>query len=651
VDDRLALALKYRNSNLLNDAWTVLSEMVAEPDPSLDVLRVAIDVRLESTGFEEVIALCDRALVLATEAPIRAEIMLRKAQAFFALGRLQQTDEVLAQALAAQPTRHHIHFTIGLLRHYTGRNTEAEAAYRAAIALQNPYPAAWNNLGNVLDDLGRPAEARDAFAMAIKQSPSFSMAHNNLGASLAGQGHYAAAADAHKQALELDPRNVAARINLGVALLEQGRISPAITAFDAALTAAPKNRDAADNWLYSRIYSQEDPEVIYGDHAAWGQMSPTVEPAPVHEPDPERRLRVGYVSPDFRQHSVNYFFEPLLNAHDPKAVEVFCYADVTHGDAVTARLKARADHWRDIRGRSVSDVHDLVRADRIDVLVDLAGHTKGNRLPVFVHRAAPVQVTALGYPATTGIEAMDYRLCDEITDPSPAADAFATETLIRLPTGMHCYGPPADAPASSPLPALAAGHVTFGSFNKLAKVSTATVSLWAKAMKAVPGSRLILKSKALAEAETRAHVTGLFKAQGITANRLDLMGWIAGDRDHLALYGKIDVALDTFPYNGTTTTCEALWMGVPVLSLAGKGHASRVGASLLSQVGLKDWIADTSEDFTARAVRLTKDVNALATLRENLRATMAASPLCDAKAHARSVESAYRDMWRKACAR
>ncbi|MBY0509054.1 MAG: glycosyltransferase, partial [Rhodospirillaceae bacterium] len=406
--------------------------------------------------------------------------------------------------------------------------------------------------------------------------------------------------------------------------------------------------DAADNRLYADIYSESDPRAIHAAHAAWGKSAPSVPAMRPADPDPTRRLRVGYVSPDFRRHSVSFFVEPLLAAHDAEAVEVFCYADVAHGDAVTARLKAAAHHWRDSHNLRGAALLNLIREDRIDILVDLAGHTKGNRLAVFARRAAPVQVTAWGYPATTGLPAMDYRLCDAVTDPASEADAWAVETLVRLSPGLHCYAPPADAPPVAPLPALAAGHVTFGSFNKLAKISPWTVALWSAALKAVPGSRLLLKTKPLAEAETRARIEHMFAVQGIAAGRLDLRGWVPGDHGHLDLYNQVDIALDTAPYNGTTTTCEALWMGVPVLTVAGRGHAARVGASLLTQANMADWIVPEDE-FAARAAAFAADPGGLDKLRKTLRAKAAASALCDAAAHARGLETAYRAMWRKAC--
>ncbi len=611
MDNRFALALKYYDSRLPEEAWKIVAEMIAAPDAALEVLGFACGLRLEARAFAEVSALAER--IIARD-PKNLAAWLFKAQALVLAG-----------------------------------DTKADALVRAALALPGQHPAGWNNLGNALDAMGQVDDACKAFARAIAEAPDFSFAHNNLGATLAGQGQFSAAAASYRKALQFDPQNYAALNNLGVALLEQGLAPDARAAFERVLAADPGNRDAADNRLYAEIYMQEDPRIIHAAHAAWGKSQPVPPPMRPMDTNPERRLRIGYISPDFRQHSVSYFFSPLLAAHDPAAVEVFCYADVAHPDAVTARLKSIAQHWRDISGLGDDAVYKLIHTDQIDILIDLAGHTKGNRLAVFARRAAPVQVTAIGYPAATGLGAMDYRLCDAVTDPAPDADAWAVEALVRLPSGMLSYAPP-DAPATNPLPAAADGHITFGSFNKLAKISAMTVTLWADVLKAQPASRLVIKSKPLVEAETRKRLEKAFAACGIETERLALYGWLPGDRAHLELYNTIDIALDTFPYNGTTTTCEALWMGVPVLTLAGQGHAARVGASLLSQVGLGEWIMESADEVAHQAARLGGDMAALIELRGGLRARVAASPLCDGGVHARDVEQAYRAMWQKACA-
>ena len=362
-----------------------------------------------------------------------------------------------------------------------------------------------------------------------------------------------------------------------------------------------------------------------------------------------RRLKIGYVSPDFRGHSVAYFVEPLLKGHDRQAVEVFCYAEVTRPDTVTAHLQGLVDHWLVTVGLSDEELAERIRADGIDILVDLAGHTANNRLRVFARKPAPVQVTWLGYPNTTGLEAIDYRLVDAVTDPVGEADAWASETLVRLEGGFLCYGGLKDAPEPTVPPCLKTGTVTFGSFNNPAKVSAATFDAWATLLSRLPQARLLLKGKPFADAATRALFLARLGERGVAAERVELVAWLPGTAAHLALYHRVDIALDPFPYNGTTTTCEALWMGVPVVTLRGDRHAGRVGASLLSQIGLTDLIANSVEEYVEIALALARNPGRLDDLRRALRPRMAASPLCDGRAFARKMEAAFRTMWQVWC--
>lgn len=609
MDKRLALAMRYAEAGVYAPAWAALQELLAEPGVTPPLLWFAASLQWDMGAYAEAAAWADKFLAIAAPAD-RATAWHLKGRACQILGDLPASEEAL----------------------------------RTAIACGNATAAVWNDLGNVLADLGRPTDADAAFRQALVVDPDFVLAHNNLGAVAASQGQFGMAVASYMEALRLQPGYPAAQINLGVAQLERGEVAAALGAFDAVLAQAPALRDAQDNRLYARLYTEEDPAVVAAEHRRWAEgFSPAAAKA-LMDPDLDRRLRVGYVSPDFRRHSVAFFLAPFLSARDAAAVEVFCYSDVAAPDAVTETLRAQADHWRQVHGWSDQALAARIAEDRIDILVDLAGHTQGNRLGLFAARAAPIQVTGIGYPGTTGLGAMDYRLCDAITDPVEA-DNYASETLVRLVPGLHCYTPP-PAPAVSGLPALARGHVTLGSFNKLAKISAATIALWAGVLRGLPEARLVIKAKALADSGTQSLLMEKFAAAGVDPARLTLSGWIPGDAGHLALYHDIDIALDTFPYSGTTTTCEALWMGVPVVTQAGRGHAARVSASLMAAAGLANWIASTPEAFAARVQAASCDLAGLATLREGLREKMRASPLCDARAHARGVEAAYRAMWR-----
>jgi predicted O-linked N-acetylglucosamine transferase (SPINDLY family) len=377
-------------------------------------------------------------------------------------------------------------------------------------------------------------------------------------------------------------------------------------------------------------------------------LATLVQPHP-HDRSPERRLKIGYVSSDFRQHSVAWFIEPVLAHHDRERFEIFCYANLFQEDAVTERLKAHADHWRKIYGLPDELAAQQIRADQIDILVDLNGHTAENRLLVFARKPAPVQVTWLGYPNTTGLSAMDYRLTDGFADPVGMTEPFHSETLIRLPECFSCYQPPRDAPAVSELPAKEKGYITFGSFNKLTKVTPEVMATWARILQAVPGSRLALQSAGLGEDAMQQMVREAFAGLGITPERLELHGHDRSQKTHLERYRNIDIGLDPFPYNGTTTTCDALWMGVPVVTLAGKVHAGRVGVSQMSNLGLTELIGQTPEEYVAIATRLATDRERLGALRKELRSRMTASPLMDAPRFTTNLEQAYRGMWKDWC--
>ncbi len=425
-------------------------------------------------------------------------------------------------------------------------------------------------------------------------------------------------------------------------------------AYHRALALKPDYAEAHGNLIfmmnYDARFSQKD---IFAESRRWNEIhaAPYREHERTHasDRDPDRRLRVGYLSPNFREHSVSYFADPLIAGHDRRSFEVFCYAQVIKPDTRTERFRDLADVWRSTVGLTDATVAERIREDGIDILVDLAGYTGENRLLVFAARPAPVQVSWLGYPNTTGLSAMDYRLTDAIADPEGADDTLYSETLVRLPNGFLCFTPAGDAPDIGGSPALSNGHVTFGSFNHLPKVSPEVVETWAQILERVPGSRLLLKSHPLADAATRDRYLDMFATHGIDARRVELFSWIASKSGHLGAYDRVDIGLDPFPYNGTTTTCEALWMGVPVVTLRGERHSGRVGASLLTRMDLVDLIAETKDAYVETAVGLAKAPDRLSGFRTELRQRMKGSPLCDGDTFARDVEAVYREMWRYWC--
>ena len=529
-----------------------------------------------------------------------------------------------------------------------GKLDDAVAHYQRALVLKPDYAEAHNNLGNVLKEQGKRGDAVAHYQRALALKPNYAEAHNNLANTLAAQGNLSDAVAHYQRALSLKADYAEAHNNLGNALKEQGKLAAAVTSYERALALKPDYAEAYSNLAFCLNYCDKVPATeLFAVHRHWNERfgrPASVSITNANKRAPGHRLKVGYVSPDFRQHSVAYFIEPLLREHDRQAVEVYCYAEVTQPDAVTARLQAYSDHWLRTVGLSDHDLAERIRTDGIDILVDLAGHTAKNRLRVFTRKPAPVQVTWLGYPNTTGLDAMDYRLVDAVTDPVGEADAWASETLVRLEGGFLCYGAAKDAPEPAEAPSIATGTVTFGSFNNPTKLSDATLDIWARLLDRLPHARLLLKGTPFADPATRALFLSRLGERSVSAERVELLAWQANRAAHLSLYDRIDIALDPFPYNGTTTTCEALWMGVPVVTLLGDRHAGRVGASLLTHAGLTDWIAGTVEDYVQIAATLAGDPAHLRDLRHSLRPRLASSPLCDGRAFARKLEAAYRSM-------
>jgi len=569
------------------------------------------------------------------------------------LGRLDEAIACHRRALQIDPRYADAYYNLGNALSARGQLNEAIAAYREAVRLRPDDIDAWINLGHTLTAAGFLEQAVSACRQAVHVNPNRADAYHNLAVALAADYRLAEAEEMYRSATRLNARYVRAWRNFGLMLLTQGRAEEAVAHVRRAVALDSDNTEAFRTLLFVLNYDPAtSPETLFAEHRRWGYRHAPRQPGARQAnvtADPHRRLRVGYVSPDFRAHSVAYFIEPVLARHDPEAFETYCYAEVAQPDAITARLRQYATHWRDTFGKSDDEVANMIRNDAIDILVDLAGHTAHNRLAVFARQPAPVQVTYLGYPNTTGLPQMDYRLTDVYADP-PGQEGHHTETLVRLPRGFLCYAPPREAPAVGPAPASTAGHITFGSFNAMAKINEGVVALWAKLLEAVPRSRLLMKNHSLRDAATRARYAALFEARGIAPDRLDLVGSLERPTEHLMLYNRVDIGLDPFPYNGTTTTCEALWMGVPVMTLAGDRHAGRVGASLLTQVGLTELVAQTPDDYVRLAAALAGDRERLTALRAALRERMQRSPLCDAQSFTRDLEAAYRERWQAWCA-
>ena len=549
-------------------------------------------------------------------------------------------------------------FAQAITHHQAGRRVEAEQLYQRILAMDKRHADSLHLLGVVAYQDGRFDVAADLISQAIRLRGSDASFFLNLGNALQAQQKLDAAIARFEQAVALRPDFAQALYNLGNALQDQGQLDAAIARYRQALSISPDYVTAHSNLLYCLNYhSGLSAQEIYAQHRLWDARHGGERACLRRDPDPsethmpQRRLRVAYVSPDLRQHAVACFFEPLLREHDRRAMEIFCYADVVQPDAVTARLQSLSDHWLSTVGMPDEMLARRIVEDRIDILVDLAGHTGDNRLSLFACKPAPIQVNWLGYPHSTGLRAMDYRLVDEVSDPQGTADALASESLVRLPGGFLCYEAPPTAPLPSQPPCLEGAGITFGSFNNPVKLSTATLDAWGALLQRLPKARLLLKGKLFADTAACTAILAQLEQRGVKSARVTVLGMLPDPSSHLALYSRVDIALDPFPYNGTTTSCEALWMGVPVVTLCGDRHAARVGASLLTQVGLSEFIATSVADYIDIAATLAADPQRLVQLRRSLRARLAASPLCDAPAFARKMESAYRGMWQRYNAR
>ncbi len=567
--------------------------------------------------------------------------------------RFAEAISAFEQALVLNPDAANVQIQLGDALKAQGQQCAAINAYRRALAIQPGFEA-YHQLAIALHERGESGEAVTMFRQALAMKPGSGEAYYNLGNALRSDDKLTEALDAYQRATQLTPDNINAHNNLGMLLQARGDLDAALTAYRQALALNPDFVDAHSNLLLCLHYRPDiDAEELFAEHQRWGEQhaAPLASMIPAHanERDPKRRLRIGYVSPDFRAHSVSHFIAPVLAAHDRTHYELFCYANLTDADATTERLRGLSDHWRDIAHLSDTEVAALIGQDGIDILVDLAGHTAHNRLLLFARKPAPVQVAYLGYPDTTGVATIGYRLTDSFADPPGASKRFHTEVLVRLPGGFLTYQPPIESPEISALPALGSGHVTFGSFNNAAKLNEAVIAHWAQILRALPSARLILKAAQLGDAGTAERFRARFAEHGIAPARMQTLGAFAAEGDHLKAYHRIDIALDPFPYNGTTTTCEALWMGVPVVTLAGRNHAGRVGVSLLTQAGMPELVTESPEAYVATAVKLANDLEHLQGLHQTLRERLATSPLCDAKGFTRALEAAYRGMWEKYC--
>jgi protein O-GlcNAc transferase len=617
------------------------------PDPEARALLDATGAALQSGQLDVAETLCRKLL----------EIDPDLASAHLTLGFIRQQRGRLMEALAAydravqiKPHYAEAHFNRGVILESWGRLEHALAAYDQALALKSDFAQAHFGRGIVLRRQGRLDEALEAYDRVLRINPHDHRAHVDRGAVLRQQGRLKEALAAYEQALRIEPKNAWAHNNRGNVLAFQGRFREAAVAYENAVRLKPDFAEADSNRLFCLMYDPtQDDASLFAAHRGWGEQHG--HPANAYAThangrDPARTLRVGLVSADLGRHPVGYLVEPLL-AVDRAKIQIVCYSDRRVEDDLTERLRAKATSWRSTLGVPDTALAETIRNDGIDILIDLAGHTLGNRMRLFTLKPAPVQVSWIGYPYTTGLPAIDYVLMDKVVVP-PGEERWFVERVVRLPDTRFCYAPPEYAPGPAPPPAVERGFITFGSFNNLLKVTPSVIRLWALVLDAVPHARLLLKWATLAEPETEAHYRRLLGDLGVDLARVELRG-ASPHPAMLAEYADVDIALDPLPYSGGVTSLEALWQGVPVVTLPRSRPVSRQSQAFLTALGRPEWVAKDLDDYVCIAADLASDLDRLTDLRREQRRRMAASPLCDAPRHARHFEAAMRSMWRHWC--
>ncbi len=584
--------------------------------------------------------------------PANANTLVKLGKIYFLRQEYIKAGQCYSQALTHNPAYVEAHIDLAAVKEKTGELNSAFKHYQKALALAPDNMRAHNNLAIILCLMGAHEDAVNSANTALSLNPASPEAYNNLANALCKLGRLEAATEALKQALIGRPDDAETYSNLARILLLQGKVKQSFANHRRSLELQPKLSGAHSLLLYTMNYSLEfSRDEIFKAHIDWSEKhrSDNGQQQKHHNTaEPERRLRIGYVSPDFRGHSVAFFLEPILTHHNQTTFEVYCYSDTFNVDQTTRRMQQRSSHWRHCCGLSDSDVTQMIIDDRIDILIDLAGHTDNNRMTLFAMQPAPVQVSYLGYPNTTGLASIQYLITDNYCDPAPEMDAYYSEKLCRMPNTFFCYQAPKNCPPVSPTPALKNGYITFASFNNLAKIGADVIKRWAGVLKAVPDSKMLIQCLSLNDLPTRIHFETLFVAHGINADRIEFSA--AKDLDtYLSGHADVDIILDTFPWNGHTVSCHALWMGVPVISLAGNRHSSRMGASILSNLGLNNCIANSEATFIAAATALSQDIQQLQNLRQELRPRMQASKLCNGEEFTQLLEQQYRHMWQQWC--
>jgi protein O-GlcNAc transferase len=601
----------------------------------------------QKRAFGEALAVLRRALEIK---PDSAKTHYHLGNVFYDMGDFEQAAGAFERAVGIDPNYAEAHNNLAIALCRRSMFDAALVACGRALRLRPNSAEIYNTLAFIQRKKGLTDEAISSCRKALAINPVYAEAHYTLGCVLRDIGKLDESVGALREAIRLRPAFASAHDNLGAALAELGLLDEAIASYDRALAAAPHDAIAQSNRLYTlSFHPGYGPAALWDEAKKWNmahgaQMRPLIK-GHGNDRNPNRRIRIGYVSPDFRFHCQACFMIPLLRAHDRERFEIYCYSSVVRPDEITARFPPLVDMWRDVLTRSDAELAEMIHGDGIDILVDLTMHMGGGRPLLFARKPAPVQVAWLAYPGTTGLSAMDYRLTDPYLDPPGLNDANYSEVSIRLPETFWSYDPLMREPDVNELPASGNGYVTFGCLNAFRKINDEVLALWSRVMEATGNSRLIML---VPPGTSRTRILAAFSSGKIEEDRIQFVGYQPRP-DYFRTYHKVDIGLDTFPYNGHTTTLDSLWMGVPVVTLVGSTVVGRAGLSLMSNIGLTELVASTREDFVNIASTLASDERRLSHLRSILRQRMMGSPLVNANRFARAIESAYLGMWGKWC--
>lgn len=643
----LTTALAHHQAGRLEEADRIYRQVCAAEPTNFDAVHLSGTIAYQQANYKEAIGLLTRAHRLN---PRSAPCETRLGLCHFALGQTAEAATRLRSASRVDPKLIDAWLGLGLVLRSTGEPAEAIACYERVVQLDSKHADAHNQIGAIKAQTQGFSVGLPYFRKAVVLDPNLAAASCNLGLALVAANQFEDALASFDRALAVDPKLVLAQVGRALTFQQSYQLDEAIASYGEALALQPENHEARSGRLLTLNYRDDwDRDALFREHLEFGRIAESAKPATPfpRATDPNRKLRIAFLSPDLRTHSVAYFLGPILRYLDRSQFEIVLYHDHFQTDAWSERLRKYTVLWRNFAGQPHDVVEQSIRADQPDVLVDLAGHTGINRLPLFARRLAPVQISYLGYPNTSGLRAMDFRFVDATTDPGADDDARHTEKLIRFSPCAWTYEPPSHAPEPS---RVGDERFTFGSFNNLAKLSPFTLRLWSKILQATPDSRLLLKGHGLENGLARSVMTQRIRDAGIELARVHLLGRTPDVGSHLEVYRHVDIALDAFPYHGTTTTCEALWMGVPVITRVGDRHASRVGASLLQAIGHPEWIARDDEKYVAAAIELARNPEARQRLRTQLRADMRGSVLLDHAAQAARFGEALRECWRERAA-